>query len=97
MAGTDASDVGPVAGFGIHDELQEYVNDGFTPFQALQTATVNPARYFRRSQEFGTIEPGKRADLVLLEQNPLADISNLERLQGSQFADAGWITTNWPR
>jgi tetratricopeptide (TPR) repeat protein len=82
MAGTDASDVGPVAGFGIHDELQEYVNDGFTPFQALQTATVNPARYFRRSQEFGTIEPGKRADLVLLEQNPLADISNTRKIAG---------------
>ena len=82
MAGTDASDVGPVAGFGIHDELQEFVNDGLTPFQALQTATVNPAKYFRRSQEFGTIEPGKRADLVLLEQNPLADISNSRKITG---------------
>jgi imidazolonepropionase-like amidohydrolase len=75
MCGTDASDVGPVAGFGIHDELQELVNDGLTPFQALQTATVNPARYFGRGNEFGTIEPGKRADLVLLDGNPLADIS----------------------
>ena len=82
MAGTDASDVGPVAGFGIHDELQEYVNDGLTPFQALQTATVNPAKYFRRSREFGTIEPGKRADMVLLEQNPLADISNTRKIAG---------------
>ncbi len=82
MAGTDASDVGPVAGFGIHDELQEFVNDGLTPFQALQTATVNPARYFRRSQEFGTIEPGKRADLILLEQNPLADISSTRKING---------------
>jgi imidazolonepropionase-like amidohydrolase len=82
MAGTDASDVGPVAGFGIHDELQEFVNDGLTPFQALQTATVNPAKYFRRSQESGTIEAGKRADLVLLEQNPLADISNTRKISG---------------
>jgi imidazolonepropionase-like amidohydrolase len=82
MAGTDASDVGPVAGFGIHDELQEFVNDGLTPFQALQTATVNPARYFRRLGEFGTVEPGKRADLVLLEQNPLADISNTRKIAG---------------
>ena len=82
MAGTDASDVGPVAGFGIHDELQEFVNDGLTPFQALQTATVNPARYFRRSQEFGTVEPGKRADLILLEQNPLADIGNTRKIAG---------------
>jgi imidazolonepropionase-like amidohydrolase len=82
MCGTDASDVGPVAGFGIHDELQELVNDGLTPFQALQTATVNPARYFGRSGEFGTIETGKRADLVLLDGNPLTDISKTRAIAG---------------
>jgi imidazolonepropionase-like amidohydrolase len=82
MAGTDASDVGPVAGYGIHDELQELVNDGLSPFQALQTATANPARYFGKAQESGTIEVGKRADLVLLEGNPLADISNTRKVAG---------------
>jgi tetratricopeptide (TPR) repeat protein len=82
LAGTDASDVGPVAGFGTHDELQEFVNDGLTPFQALQTATVNPARYFRRAEETGTIEPGKRADLVLLDGNPLANIANTRKIAG---------------
>ena len=82
MCGTDASDVGPVAGFGIHDELQEFVNDGLTPFQALQTAAVNPARYFGRSNEFGTIEAGKRADLLLLDGNPLADISKTRAIAG---------------
>jgi imidazolonepropionase-like amidohydrolase/Tfp pilus assembly protein PilF len=82
LCGTDASDVGPVAGFGIHDELQELVNDGLTPFQALQTATVNPARYFGRGNEFGTIEPGKRADLVLLDGNPLADINKTRAIAG---------------
>src|SRR4029077_849959 len=46
MMGTDAPDVGPMAGFGIHDELQELVDDGLTPYQALQAATVIPARYF---------------------------------------------------
>ena len=76
MVGTDAPDVGPMAGFGIHDELQELVNDGLTPFQVLQAATVIPARYFRKSSEFGTIETGKRADVVLLEQNPLKNIAN---------------------
>ena len=45
LSGTDASDVGPVAGFGLHEELQEFVKDGFTPYQALLTATVNPARF----------------------------------------------------
>jgi tetratricopeptide (TPR) repeat protein len=82
LCGTDASDVGPVAGFGIHEELRELVNDGLTPFQALETATVNAARYFRRTEEFGTVEPGKRADLVLLRANPLADIGNTRTVVG---------------
>ena len=82
LCGTDASDVGPVAGFGIHVELQELVNDGLTPFQALQTATVNAARYFGRAKEFGAIEAGERADLVLLDGNPLADISKTRAIAG---------------
>ncbi|HWX94259.1 MAG TPA: amidohydrolase family protein [Terriglobales bacterium] len=73
MTGTDAPDVGPMAGFGIHAELDELVSDGLSPFQVLQMATVNPARFFRQSAEFGTVEVGKRADLVLLRGNPLAD------------------------
>jgi imidazolonepropionase-like amidohydrolase len=82
LCGTDASAVGPVAGFGVHEELQEFVNDGMTPYQALQTATTNPARYFRRSEQSGTIEAGKRADLVLLAGNPLEDIGNTNRIEG---------------
>jgi len=82
MVGTDAPDVGPMAGFGIHEELQELVNDGMTPFQVLQAATVVPARYFRKSGEFGTIEEGKRADLVLLAQNPLTNIANTRTISG---------------
>ena len=82
LCGTDASTVGPVAGFGVHDELQEFVNDGLTPFQALQTATTNPARYFRASDHWGTIEAGKSADLVLLAGNPLEDIANTRKIEG---------------
>jgi hypothetical protein len=82
MAGTDAPDVGPMAGVGIHEELQELATDGLTPFQALQTATVIPARYFRKSDEAGTIEVGKRADLVLLERNPLASITSTRGIVG---------------
>jgi hypothetical protein len=82
MCGTDAPEVGPLPGFGIHDELQEFVNDGLTPYQALQTATVNVARYLRHSDEFGTVEAGKRADLVLLEGNPLAAIASTRRVAG---------------
>ena len=82
MCGTDAPEVGPLAGFGIHDELQEFVNDGLTPYQALQTATVNVARYLRHEGEFGTVEVGKRADLVLLEGNPLVAIPSTRRVLG---------------
>ncbi len=82
MVGTDAPDVGPMAGSGIHDELQELVNDGLTSYQVLQASTVIPARYFRKSSEFGTIEAGKRADLVLLEQNPLKNIANTCTISG---------------
>ena len=82
LAGTDAPDVGPMAGFGIHDELAELVHDGLTPFQVLQTATVNPARYFRPPSEFGSVAVGKRADLVLLQGNPLADISQTRSIVG---------------
>jgi imidazolonepropionase-like amidohydrolase len=82
MCGTDAPEVGPLPGFGTHDELQEFVNDGLTPYQALQTATVNVARYLRHSNEFGTIQVGKQADLVLLEGNPLVAISNTRRIAG---------------
>jgi imidazolonepropionase-like amidohydrolase len=82
LSGTDASAVGPVAGFGLHEELQEFVNDGFTPYQALRTATVNAARYFGKSDEFGTVAAGKRADLVLLSANPLTDIANTRMIDG---------------
>lgn len=82
MAGTDATEIGPIAGFGLYHELQEFVQDGLTPYQALETATVNPSRYLRQSAQFGTIEVGKRADMVLLAENPMTDISNARKITG---------------
>ncbi len=82
MTGTDATEIGPVAGFGLHHELEEFVQDGLTPYQALRAATTVPASYFHQSQEFGTVEVGKRADLVLLEDNPLTNISNSQKIAG---------------
>jgi imidazolonepropionase-like amidohydrolase len=49
---------------------------GFTPLEALQTATLNPAVYLRRTRDFGAVAPGKLADLVPLTRNPLVDIRN---------------------
>jgi imidazolonepropionase-like amidohydrolase len=64
----------------LHDELQIFVQAGLSPFQALQAATVNPAKFMKREKDLGTIEAGKLADLVLLDANPLDDIANTRRI-----------------
>jgi imidazolonepropionase-like amidohydrolase len=81
MTGTDSMYIGPVGGFSEHEELEEFVRAGLTPWQALETATVNPAKYFHR-ENAGTIEVGKIADLVLLDADPLADIRNARQIAG---------------
>ncbi|WP_181458421.1 amidohydrolase family protein [Paenibacillus pabuli] len=65
-----------IYGISLHDELEWLVKSGLTPLQALQSATLNPARYLEREQELGTVEKGKLADLVILDKNPLEDIRN---------------------
>ncbi len=81
LAGTDTGPNNPVLpGSGLHDELELLVESGFTPMEALQTATRNPARYFGTLKDMGTIEPGKLADLVLLYANPLDDIRNTRKI-----------------
>ena len=81
LAGTDTGPNNPVApGIGLHDELELFVESGFTPMEALQTATRNPARYFGKLQDMGTLEPGKLADLMLLDANPLDDIRNTRKI-----------------
>jgi len=80
MAGTDSPNPSILPGFSLHEELQLLVTAGFTPMEALQTATRNPARYLERESELGTIEVGKLTDMVLLNANPLDDISNTESI-----------------
>jgi imidazolonepropionase-like amidohydrolase len=69
-----------VPGFCLHDELEWLAKAGFSPFEALQTATVNPARFPGREKSQGTIEAGKRADVVLVDADPLTDIRNVQRI-----------------
>lgn len=81
LAGTDTPPgVYIFPGFSLHEELQRFVAAGFTPLEALQTATLNPAQFFGIEATTGTVEPGKLADLVLLKANPLADISNTQKI-----------------
>ena len=76
VAGTDQS----VPGYSLHRELELYVQAGFSPLEALQSATVVPARVMGKESDSGTIQPGKRGDLVILDGNPLDDIHNTRRI-----------------
>src|ERR1017187_3104790 len=80
LAGTDTPNPGAFPGFGLHDELALLVKCGLTPLHALQTATINPARYFEWEKNMGTVQVGKVADLVLLDANPLDDIRNTTKI-----------------
>ena len=77
-------------GYTLHRELQSLVAAGLTPYQALTAATRNPAEYLGALKEWGTIEKGKRADLVLLSANPLQDIHNTTRIEGVSIGGR-WI------
>jgi imidazolonepropionase-like amidohydrolase len=81
LAGTDtAPGVYIMPGFSLHDELANFVEAGFSPMEALQTATSNPAKFFGTESTSGSIAPGKVADLVLLRANPLDDIHNTQKI-----------------
>jgi imidazolonepropionase-like amidohydrolase len=81
LAGTDTpAGVYIFPGYSLHEELQRFVAAGFTPLGALQTATLNPARFFGVEEQSGSVEKGKFADLVLLTANPLEDIANTQKI-----------------
>lgn len=80
LAGTDTGVPYIFPGFSLHDELALFVKAELTPLNALQTATINPAKFLGREKELGTIEKGKLADLVLLDANPLTDIANTTKI-----------------
>jgi len=80
LTGTDAPLRNSPPGFGLHEELALLVSGGMAPFDALRSATLEPARYFGMLDSLGTIAPGKLADLLLLDANPLQDIRNTRRI-----------------
>jgi hypothetical protein len=81
LAGTDTpAGVDVIPGFSLHQELQRFVDAGFTPMEALQTATINPAKFLGKEKDYGVIAAGKIADLVLLDANPLDDIANTRKI-----------------
>jgi len=76
VAGTDQS----VPGYSVDREIELYVKAGFTPMEAVQAATLIPARAMGMEKDSGTIEPGKRADVILVDGNPLENISDLRKV-----------------
>ena len=82
LAGTDFGAPFIYPGYSLHQEMELFVELGLTPLQALQTATLNPAKYLQLTDSLGTVQEGKIADLVILEKNPLEDISNTQQING---------------
>ena len=80
LAGTDTGDPYVIPGATLHDELEQLVAAGLTPRDALEAATLAPARFFESEDRSGSIEKGKLADMVLVNANPLDDIRNLRKI-----------------
>jgi len=77
VAGTDQT----VPGHSLHREIELYVQAGFTPMEAIQAATIVPARVMGLDKEIGTVESGKRADVIILDGNPLESIRNIRKVE----------------
>lgn len=80
LAGSDAANPYTYPGFSLHDELKYMVEAGLTSQEAIQTATLNPAKFLGMQDSLGTIEEGKIANLVLLDADPLQDITNTQKI-----------------
>ena len=86
LVGPDSPQFFLVPGFATHREIQSFVDAGLTPYEAIEAATRNPAEYFaevmKTPRDFGTVETGMRADLLLLDANPLESVANLSKRIG---------------
>ncbi len=91
LLGSDAPQVFNVPGFSIHHELRYLVDSGLTPYEALKTGTVNVATFYNLSQTSGTVKAGNIADLVLLNGNPLKDITATTSIEGVMLGDK-WLS-----
>jgi imidazolonepropionase-like amidohydrolase len=91
LLGTDAAQAYHIPGFAIHEELAYLAEAGLSPYEALEAGTRNAAMALGKSDEFGTVEIGKRADLILLEDNPLAEIRKIQKRAGVMVRGR-WLT-----
>ena len=82
LLGTDAPQVFSVPGFSIHREMERMIAAGMTPYEVIQSGTRKVGEYFSNEDDFGTIAVGQRADLILVEGNPLEGVANVTRRAG---------------
>jgi len=94
LLGTDAPQLYSVPGFSIHREFKKMSAAGMSPYEILVTGTRNVGEYFSAKDNFGTIEVGKRADLILVDNNPLDDLSNLKSHSGV-MASGRWLSKDF--
>ncbi len=91
LLGSDAPQFFSVPGFSLHRELEILADSGLSPFEILRTGTVAPAVFFEEEEDHGKVERGMRADLILLEANPLEDVRNAKKIAGV-FRDGRWFS-----
>jgi hypothetical protein len=96
LLGVDSGIRYVLPGFSIHDELRLRVEAGLTPYEVIRMGTVNAAEFLNRQEETGSVAVGKRADLVLLQGNPLADVANIDKRVGV-MAGGRWLSETWLR
>jgi imidazolonepropionase-like amidohydrolase len=82
LLGSDAPQLFSVPGFSLMREMQVMAKAGMSPYKILESGTRNPAAYLKAEKDFGTVETGKVADLILLDANPLADVANMTKRSG---------------
>jgi imidazolonepropionase-like amidohydrolase len=91
LLGTDATKPGTLPGYSLHEELKNFVAARMTPYEAIRAGTADAAKFLHQESEFGTVATGLRADSLLVESNPLEDVSNVSKLAGV-MANGHWFT-----
>lgn len=90
LLGTDASKPA-LPGFSLHEEMEKFVAAGMTPYEAIRAGTSDAAIFLHHENEFGTVATGRRAELLLLEANPLEDVKNVSKRAGV-MVNGRWLT-----
>ena len=91
LLGTDAVKPSVLPGFSLQEELEKFVATGMTPYEAIRAGTSDAARFLHQENEFGVVATGRRADLLLVEANPLEDVKNVSKRAGV-MVNGHWLT-----